>query len=71
MDQSVVMNGWKLIYDWNGSFLAFDLNEDPTERDPITDPNDPEVRALWSALEPQVEALEALYTLGEPVDPGI
>ncbi|MDP2306288.1 MAG: sulfatase-like hydrolase/transferase [Pseudomonadota bacterium] len=59
--QSVVDDGWKLIYRWNtGERWLYDLANDPTEATSLYDPAHPRAIALEAALGPHVEGLRPL-----------
>ena len=69
--QAVDYRGERLLYQWNGALEYYRLEGDPGEREDLFEPGDPEVRALWDLLEPQVRALEAIYTATTPAEPAL
>lgn len=59
--QSVVDDGWKLIYRWNtGQRWLYDLANDPAEATDLYDAAHPRAVALEAALAPHVEATQPL-----------
>jgi arylsulfatase A-like enzyme len=58
---SAVQSDRKLIYWWNGTKRFYDLTADPNEQNDIYDPSDPDVIALWEALQPIVEHTEEVW----------
>ncbi len=74
--QSVDADGLRLSYRWDGGLSLYDIAADPLETTDRFDPTDPRVRALWSLLEPRVQALDALVPEHPsppdlaPADPG-
>ncbi len=67
--QSIEKEGWKLIYDWNGSLWLYDRNTDFFETTDLFDPTSQQAIDLWNELRPMVEAAEPLVTDKSPVWP--
>jgi arylsulfatase A-like enzyme len=59
---SVVQDGWKLVFRWDGSLRLYDLRTDPGEEVDLYDPAapPPEAVTLWESLRPQVELQSAV-----------
>ena len=69
--QGIERDGHKLLYEWGGQKLLFDLESDPDEQTDLYDPDDPRVVALWDELLPLVEGLYGFFPEGDaPTDPG-
>jgi arylsulfatase A-like enzyme len=65
--QSVVQNDWKLIYRWStGEKRLYDTVTDPEELTNLWTPEDPQGTALMQALQPRVDALDALLDTYTP-----
>ncbi|MFN7144024.1 MAG: sulfatase-like hydrolase/transferase [Myxococcota bacterium] len=66
--QSVVQDGWKLIYRWEtGEKWAFDTVNDPLELDDRYAPSDARIQGLEGLLAPKVEAMRALAPRHTPM----
>ncbi|MEO0601473.1 MAG: sulfatase-like hydrolase/transferase [Myxococcota bacterium] len=64
--QTIIRDGHKLHYRWNGEVQVFDRRLDPRELVDLADPTDPFQRSLWDELLPQVEAMRDLVVNGFP-----
>jgi arylsulfatase A-like enzyme len=65
--QSVVKDGWKLIYRWNtGSRELYDTVNDPEELQDVYAADDPHAVELEEILQPRVEAMQPLTDLYTP-----
>ncbi|MFT4626049.1 MAG: arylsulfatase A-like enzyme [Myxococcota bacterium] len=60
VQQSVQIGKNKLLYEWTGSAAVYDLSFDPAEMLGHWDPSNPTHLELWSALVPEVRALQPL-----------
>jgi arylsulfatase A-like enzyme len=67
--QSVEVDGWRLIYSWDGQMELFDLTADPTEHDDQWSPTHPKALAMWTVLQPRVAMLASLPGAPTPVPP--
>lgn len=67
--QAVTHQGLRMQFTWRaGDARVFDRNTDPDETRQLYDPDDPDHRALWRLLEPEVERMA--QALGwDPPDP--
>ncbi len=66
--QSVVLDGWKLVYRWNtGQRWLYDLANDPAEQTDLYEPKHPRAVALEAILAPRVEAMRPLTTRYTPL----
>ncbi len=59
--QAIDYRGKRLTFGWDGSLGFYHLGSDPGERLNRYDPQDPEVRTLWSMLVPMIEDLDEYY----------
>ncbi|MDP2317183.1 MAG: sulfatase-like hydrolase/transferase [Pseudomonadota bacterium] len=65
--QSVVKDGWKLVYRWQtGERWLYDTTDDPAELTDLYDPAHPRAVELEAALAPRIEALVPLTTRYTP-----
>ncbi len=70
-EQSVIQDGDKLIYHWQGFMQLYDLVADPNEIQDISESDPDRTAALWALLEPEVERLhDEFYPTGAvPTEP--
>lgn len=68
--QSVVVGERRLIYNWSGHSVLYDLESDPTEQVDLYDETSTEAAALWEILLPEVVAMDRVIEGWTPVDPG-
>ncbi len=64
--QTIVRDGHKLHYRWNGEVQVYDRRVDPGELLDLADPTDPFQRSLWAELEPEVLIMRDLVVDGFP-----
>ena len=69
--QMVEQEGLKLLYWWTGEKELYRLADDPDEAHNLYSPLDPDVIALWSLLEPEVDRVHYLRPEYNPVNPGL
>lgn len=68
--QSVVVGDRRLIYNWSGHSVLYDLASDPTEQVDLYDETSTEAAAMWEILLPEVVAMDRVIEGWTPVDPG-
>jgi arylsulfatase A-like enzyme len=65
--QSMVQDGWKLIYRWStGEYQLYDTVSDPQELTDLYTDDEPHAVALKALLAPRVEALQPLAPFYTP-----
>ena len=67
--QSVDSEGWRLVYDWDGTLELFERAADPDESNDLYERDHPEAVRLWGLLEARVEALDAYHPTASPRSP--
>lgn len=69
--QSVVVDDWKLVYEWaTGRKMLYDLEADPLEQTNLYTSEDPHALALWNILQPLVDRATVFLPNYTPVAPG-
>jgi arylsulfatase A-like enzyme len=63
---SVDLDGWRLIYTWEGEFGLYDLERDPGEVENLYEEEPGRAAELWAVLAPRVEALAAETEEAQP-----
>jgi arylsulfatase A-like enzyme len=67
---STEVEGWKLIYHWDGSYSLYDRNQDRGEELDLAGSETERAQTLWGILKPQVHDLYAIHPeVSAPVDP--
>jgi arylsulfatase A-like enzyme len=56
-----------LGFTWSGELELYDLAADPEQRQDRYDPDDPDARALWELLEPEILGLAELTGVESPI----
>jgi arylsulfatase A-like enzyme len=69
--QSVDYRNKRLIYNWQGWLEFFDLELDEAERAPGYNPEDEDVRELWTMLKSEVDRVDGYYVGFEPETPDV
>ncbi|MCK6506875.1 sulfatase [Myxococcota bacterium] len=65
---SVVKNDVQLIYHWDGKRFMYDVALDPASTTDLWAETDPRAMALWTELQPQVQAVAERWPFLRPVD---
>lgn len=65
---SIVKNDVQLIYRWDGKRFMYDVALDPESKTDIWAETDPRAMALWTELQPQVQAVADRWPFLRPVD---